>query len=125
MTDHPDIVESNDSDLPRLVFEAIGYASMCWDPKPSTQVFGTTQATECAEQLIADVRKLYAAEITRLRAEADALRKDAERYRWLKAEHGWSILGRKFHAIRPYVDAEEVFDESLDAAIAATKEQQA
>lgn len=47
-----------DSDLPRLVFEAVGRASLCWDPNPHG-VFDTTEATKCAEQLIADVRALY------------------------------------------------------------------
>lgn len=32
----------------------------------------------------------HAAEIARLRAEADSLRKDAERYRWLRDQAAWT-----------------------------------
>lgn len=45
-------------DLPRLIFEAIGEASMCWNPPPGSQVFATERATAVAEKLIADVRAL-------------------------------------------------------------------
>jgi hypothetical protein len=54
-------------------------------------------------------------EVARLRAENEALREDAERYRWLAKEHGWWLL-KHFAAVRPYVDASEVIDESIDAA---------
>lgn len=51
--------------------------------------------------------------------QAAALRKDAERYRWMAKEHGWWLL-KHFQAVRPYVDAIEVIDESIDAAMSAT-----
>jgi hypothetical protein len=54
----PRFAEPNASDdLPRLVFEAVGAASMCWEPRPDG-VFNTTEATQVAEQLIADIRAL-------------------------------------------------------------------
>lgn len=55
-----------------------------------------------------------------LRAEVEALRADAERYRWLAREHGWWLL-KHFPAVRPYVDASEVIDESIDAAMEESK----
>ena len=49
-----------DSDLPRLVFEAVGSASMCWKGGTGDLVFDSELGTEVAEKLIADVRALYA-----------------------------------------------------------------
>lgn len=48
--------------------------------------------------------------------ELEALRDEAARYRWLAKEHGWLLL-KHFPAVRPYVDASEVIDESIDAAM--------
>ncbi len=53
-------------------------------------------------------------EIARLRAEADALRKDAERYRWLRDQH--ASEGRSFHVREPN---SEVVSRNLDFAIDA------
>ena len=47
-------------DLPRLVYEAIGEASMQWHPRP-TGVFASSEASAVCDRLIADVRALYAA----------------------------------------------------------------
>lgn len=48
------------------------------------------------------------------------VQRDAERYRWLASEHGWWLL-KHFPAVRPYVNACEVIDESIDAAMTAPK----
>jgi hypothetical protein len=50
------------ADLPRLIFEAIGAASMCWLPRPGSAIFDSTQATEIAEGLLAGVRAAIAAQ---------------------------------------------------------------
>lgn len=42
-------------DLSRLVFEALGGASMCWDPRP-TGVFQSEEAIEIAERLLKAIR---------------------------------------------------------------------
>jgi hypothetical protein len=39
------------SELYHAVFEAIGEASMCWDPMPSSEVFAPEQASEVAVRL--------------------------------------------------------------------------
>jgi len=39
------------SDMYHAVFEAIGAASMCWNPRPSSEVFATEQATQIAVDL--------------------------------------------------------------------------
>ena len=49
--------------------------------------------------------------------DTEAMRRDAERYRWLANVHGWRLL-KHFPANRPYMDASEVIDEAIDAAIA-------
>ena len=48
-------------DLPRLVFEAVGEASMCWQPRLQ-QHFDTDRATKVAEDLIAAIRAAVAAD---------------------------------------------------------------
>lgn len=51
--------------------------------------------------------------ITAVTAERDALRKDAERYRWLRennAAYDWELFGREDH---------ELGDDEIDAALAA------
>lgn len=68
-------------------------------------------------------------EITRLRAEAEALRKDAERYRWLRdeADDGeWDCFDSAWLIKNDvYGQGPADLDAFIDAAIAATKEQQA
>jgi hypothetical protein len=39
------------SELYTAVFEAIGEASMCWDPRPGNQVFASEQASDVATRL--------------------------------------------------------------------------
>lgn len=39
------------------VFEAIGEASMCWNPKPYTNVFDSTHAKDVGERLLSDLKK--------------------------------------------------------------------
>lgn len=40
------------ADLKQDVYEAVGEASMCWDPQPSTEVFDSTAASGVAERLL-------------------------------------------------------------------------
>lgn len=42
----------------------------------------------------------------------------AQFYRWLKEHHAWWLL-KHFPAQEPYVDARDVFDDAIRAAIAA------
>ena len=49
---------------------------------------------------------------------ADAQRKDAEIYRWLRKQHAWWLLNH-FPAQRPYVEAADVLDEAIAVAMAA------
>ena len=65
-----------------------------------------------------------AAEIIRLRAEAEALRKDAERYRWLADDCDGNAQDDFIIWLNGHVCSRQEFDASIDAAIAATKEQQ-
>lgn len=41
-------------DITSEVYEAIGYASMCWNPKP-TGIFDSNEASKCADKLIEDI----------------------------------------------------------------------
>ena len=68
------------ADLPRLVFESVGRASMCWTPRPSGD-FDTDEATTIAEHLIAEVRRMFEPPATeaQLRAAAHALTVRADR----------------------------------------------
>jgi len=40
------------------VFEAIGEATMCWDPKPTTQVFDSGRAIEIGNKLWKEIEKV-------------------------------------------------------------------
>lgn len=40
------------SDLYHAVFQAIGAASMCWNPRPSNEVFSSEEASEIAMNLL-------------------------------------------------------------------------
>lgn len=93
------------------------------------QALGARLALEGRVVSMADCHEA-AAEITRLGAEAEALRKDAELYRSLREIYSGLFCG--MHGMSPYV----VFNkpliqpmyfkpDMLEAAIAATKEQQA
>jgi hypothetical protein len=57
------------SDLPRLIFELVGAASMCWVPRPSASVFDSQEATKHAEDAIAAIRAMRDAALERLTAE--------------------------------------------------------
>lgn len=39
------------SEMYHAVFEAVGHASMCWNPRPGSEVFDTTEAEKCAVDL--------------------------------------------------------------------------
>lgn len=39
------------SEMYHAVFEAVGEASMCWNPRPSNEVFDTEQASDIAARL--------------------------------------------------------------------------
>lgn len=49
------------SDLKQKIFESIGAASMCWEPRPSSQVFDSTKAKEIGDSLYASVETELAA----------------------------------------------------------------
>lgn len=73
-----------------------------------------------------DAITAQSAEIARLTAEVEGLRKDAERYRWLRdhSEPGicafYLSVGEAFKGVK---FARETVDEAIDAQIAAMKEQ--
>jgi 2'-5' RNA ligase len=50
-------VKQKKADLESIVHQAIGEASMCWDPLPSSQVFDATAAHEIAIRLIDAIAK--------------------------------------------------------------------
>ncbi len=39
------------SEIYHAVFEAVGHASLCWQPRPTTEVFDTAEAEKCAVDL--------------------------------------------------------------------------
>lgn len=41
-------------DIAKEIYEAVGYASMCWNPKP-TGIFDSGEASKCADKLIEDI----------------------------------------------------------------------
>jgi hypothetical protein len=53
-------------------------------------------------------------------AELESLRRDAERWRFVRKDHAWGLL-KHFPAQRPYEDATEVIDEAIDAAMKDSK----
>lgn len=58
------------------------------------------------------------AEAKRVRAELEACRKDAERYRWLvRNRHGWFYRMLSYHPMKPV--CKDTFDEAIDKAISA------
>ena len=44
-------------DYKEQIHQALGYASMCWIPKPSTEVFDSKEASKCGEELIEQLEK--------------------------------------------------------------------
>ena len=121
MTDHPDIVDCLYDERDHEAqgdFYLRHIAAMTYEGLHAKSAI----AAELAHRDI---------EITRLRAEAEALRKDAERYRWLHSEHErvdpichlvWKLNGDRSSS--EWVNTARL-DVSIDLAIAATKEQQA
>lgn len=47
-----------------VVSQAIGTASMCWDPKPSTEVFDSQMAKEVCEGLMRALEKIFQFDIS-------------------------------------------------------------
>lgn len=45
-------------ELKTKVFEALGEATMCWNPRPSIQVFDSTRALEIGERLWKEIEKV-------------------------------------------------------------------
>jgi hypothetical protein len=43
-----------------VVFQAIGAGSMCWDPRPGSQVFDSTEAEAVGDEAMARLRELGA-----------------------------------------------------------------
>ena len=58
------ITERQMSDLRSKLFQAIGQASVCWEPKP-TGVFESTLALDVGEVLLGDIVKLLGLEVER------------------------------------------------------------
>jgi hypothetical protein len=50
-----------DSQLSRILHEMGGSCSMCWEPRPSNQVFESTKAAEFVAEAIAEIRALASA----------------------------------------------------------------
>lgn len=45
-------------ELKEKVFQALGEATMCWNPKPSILVFDSTRAMEIGEKLWKEIEKV-------------------------------------------------------------------
>ena len=152
MTDHPDIVERLNNVTPDQGWAVVNKKTegiVIWFSKLKTlnarrealAFMGENphyaETHEIREYTNPCIEHEAAAEITRLRAEADALRKDAER--WAKEANRCDDLICGWHAACAFIDADvlKVEDEPRytefmawrkhleAAAIAATKEQQA
>jgi hypothetical protein len=66
------------SEVYHAIFEAVGYASMCWNPRPGDAVFDSTEAEKCAVNLCLTVAKDFDTlndRAYRAEAELDKLRK--------------------------------------------------
>jgi hypothetical protein len=48
--------------LKTRIYEALGKASMCWNPRPSTAVFDSTECKKVGDELVAAIE----AELTRV-----------------------------------------------------------
>ncbi len=46
-------------ELEEHVFMALGAASMCWNPRPSSNIFETQEATEIGNNLVNWIRNRY------------------------------------------------------------------
>ena len=58
------ITERRMTDLRSKIFQAVGHASVCWEPKP-TGVFDNTQALIVGELLLGDIVKILELEVER------------------------------------------------------------
>lgn len=72
--------------IEEVIGQAVGAGSMCWDPRPSAQVFDSTSASEFVDDAVARVADLHSAAVDEL---CTALRLTAE-YGSLPAMEGWS-----------------------------------
>jgi hypothetical protein len=66
------------SDLKQKIFESVGAASMCWEPRPSSQVFDSTKAKEIGDSLYASVETELAAITAEREEKMERVRKAAE-----------------------------------------------
>lgn len=72
-------------------------------------------AERATNAMLTDALEAAEDERDQLRAEVEALRKDAERYRWLRAHHGLSLKGHDF------ISYGEVADFRIDNAMTVVK----
>lgn len=81
---------------------------------------GPYAATKPAEMGDYVLHSDHEAEVARLRAEADSLRKDAERYRWLRdsAPEEWDVT-RWLDSETQEIHVQDYLDEAIDAAMGA------
>jgi hypothetical protein len=52
------IVKMNDK-LKKIVFQALGHASMCWLPNTGSLEFDSTEAVKVGDKLIKDIEEFY------------------------------------------------------------------
>lgn len=71
-------------DLTEFVYQAVGEASMCWDPLPGNQVFDSTKAKDVAERILARIADAVA-------EEREACAKLAADYVMSDGDHGTEI----------------------------------
>ena len=106
---------------PWVILDRLPYIHATDDPnaKPySTPVVGRFDYMESADYIMAcnpDAMSNVLSYVASLKAERDALLKDAERYRWLRRTTNWvSSKGERID-VR---NCPDLWDESIDAAIA-------
>lgn len=111
MTDHTDIVDKlfSDGEIERSVIAL-------------REIIASRRGQGISAILMLEEHmKAQAAEITSLRAEAEALRKDAERYRWLADDCDGNAQDDFIIWLNGHVCSRQEFDAAIDAAIDATK----
>ena len=104
----------------------LGKSAGCWDAMAAIIANGTADSHEpptYARQLVRANHRTDVAERERdrLRAEVEALRKDAERYRWLRTYAYGHFHGEELEDLFSRNDSlvDEKVDEAIDAAMAA------
>ena len=50
------VIDIDEQELSRLIFEAVGFASMCWDNVEGAGVFESHEAVRCGEELMEALR---------------------------------------------------------------------